>query len=221
MNIATKKRVTSLVLAGVLVSFASVIGVNCSGFAASSSFDSLNGSLGGEDKSIPVGFLSSEQILKSMISVAGVENLGDLTTSDDNDIDATYQLRKGSLPSVQDLSAATGPTLIAITNLAASVCNKAVNRDAGTSVGSDRLFFNEVDFSKGLSAQSATAFRGGFDRLARNAWRREANNEENDSIDAFVSEFRTGSDLTSTAQTRLLAVSVCTAVLSSADALTY
>jgi hypothetical protein len=219
-NYAFRKKVKGVVLAGSLLITSALIGVNCSGFKASSDGSGEFGSLGGADKEMQVGFLSSEQMLKSMISVAGVESLGDVTTADDAAIDATYQQRAGSLPSVQNLTAATGPTLIAVTNLASTVCNKAVNNDIAAGSPTDRLFFQEVNFSGGLS-QGAAAFLPGFQRVARNAWRRDATQDEIGFMQGFASEFADGANMTDPVQSKLLAISMCTSVLSSMDALTY
>jgi hypothetical protein len=63
-----------------------------------------------------------------------------------------------------------------------------------------------------------------FERLARNAWRRDVSRDESDAILAFAQEFSAGlaaNVANSPAQSKLLAVSVCTAVLSSIDSLTY
>jgi hypothetical protein len=219
-NYAFKKKVKGVVLAGTLLITSALIGVNCSGFKATGDGSDSFGSLGGADKEMAVGFLSSDQMLKSMISVAGVESLGDVTTADDAAIDSTFTQRAGSLPSVQNLTAATGPTLIAVTNLAGTVCNKAVNNDIGAGSPAARLFFQEVNFSAGLS-QGAAAFVPGFERVARNAWRRDVTPDEEGFMQSFVSEFADGANMTDPAQSKLLAISICTSVLSSMDALTY
>jgi hypothetical protein len=219
-NYAFRKKVTGVVLSGTLLITSALIGVNCSGFKAAGDGSDAFNSLGAADKEMGVGFLSSDQMLKSMISVAGVESLGDVTTADDAAIDSTFTARSGSLPSVQNMTAATGPTLIAVTNLASTVCNKAVNNDIAAGSPTDRLFFEEVNFSGGLS-QGAGAFLPGFERLARNAWRRDPSQDEVGFMQSFVTEFSDGANMSDAAQTKLLAVSICTSVLSSMDALTY
>lgn len=173
--------------------------------------------------SMGVAFLSSEQILKSMVSATGVEGLGELTTAADDAIDTTYRERTGSLPSLQNLNQATGPTLIAVTNLASQVCAKAVDRDRATSDanGDQRLFFREMRFNSGLGAQTSDAVTKAFERLARNSWRRTVASEDLDNITTFAQEFSVGANTTDTQQTRNLAISICTAVVSSIDGLTY
>lgn len=197
-------------------------GVRCSQFRSGSASDSSS-SLGAVDTLPPVGFLSADQMLKAMISTTGVEGLGELTDPADDLISTTYAERSGSLPSVQALDQATGPTLISITNLASTVCAKAVDRDRATGEAQrdDRLFFREMDFSKGLAAQSSDSVTGALERLSRNAWRRPSTVQEQEAIVAFAQEFALGASATDAAQTRMLAISVCTAVLSSMDAMTY
>ncbi len=199
-----------------------VLGFNCSGFAPLDGGANSNGSSGRPDGSIPIALLSSEQILKTMLSATGTENAGSPTPADDL-ILKTYAERSGSLPSEQGISQATGPMLISVANLASAVCAKAVANDKAISEANadTRLFFREVDFSKGLSAQSSSSVVVAFDRLARNSWRRDTTPDEQSVIATMASEFSTGADMTAPEQTTLLAVSVCTAVLSSIDALTY
>lgn len=176
-----------------------------------------------EKETAPIGLLSADQIVKAMISATGIEGLGELTDPADDLIDKTFNERSGSLPSVQNLSQVTGPMLIATTNLASAVCAKVVDRDRalGEDHREERLFFRELDFSKGLSSQSSEAVTIAFSRLARNAWRRDPTDEELDMMIAFAQEFTAEANLTSSDQTRLLAVSICTGVLSSIDTLTY
>ncbi len=176
------------------------------------------------DNSLPaVAFMSSEQILKTMISATATEGLGELTDPADDLINNTYMQRNGSLPSVNTLDQATGPTMMAVTNIASTVCAKAVDRDRATGEAQrgDRLFFNELDFSKGLSEQSSDGVTAAFARLARNAWRRDVNQDEVDTIITYAQEFSVGANATDPAQTRLLAIGVCTSVLSAIDTLTY
>ena len=212
-------RITSLVvLSGMLVT----LGFNCGRFESGSapSIQSISQS-SQQPAEPPVGFLTAEQMKKAMISAAGVEGLGDLTDPADDLIQDTYDDRQGSLPSVQSLSQATGPTLIAVTNLASAVCAKAVDQDAGRAP-QDRLFFREMDFTKGLSGQSSEAVEYGFERLARNAWRRDITPDEREEMIVFAQGYSQASTKPAEAQqTRLLAVSICTATLSSIDALTY
>lgn len=196
--------------------------IRCSQFRSGSS-SSSSSSLSNGEVLPPVGFMSADQILKAMISTTGTEGLGELTDPADDLINRTYGDRSGSLPSVQSLDQATGPTLISVANLASTVCAKAVDRDraTGESQRDDRLFFREMDFSKGLNGQSSDAVTGALERLARNAWRRETTRDEQEAMIAFAQEFASGVSATDPAQTRLLSISICTAVLTSVDALTY
>lgn len=181
-------------------------------------------SLGFGDKPHPpVAFMSSEQMLKTMISSTGTEGLGEVTDAADDLIQSTYNERTGSLPSTQSLYQANGPTMIAATNLASSICAKAVDRDraVATAQADERLFFREIDFGQGPSAVSSAAAQAGFARLTRNAWRRAPTSAETETINTFVKEFTQGINGADPNQTRLLAVGLCTAALSSLDALTY
>lgn len=194
----------------------------CTGFKAAVSAGAASLGLGDKPHP-PVAFMSSEQMLKTMISSTGTEGLGEVTDAADDLIQSTYNERTGSLPSTQSLYQANGPTMIAATNLASSVCAKAVDRDraVSTAQADERLFFREIDFAQGPSAVSASAAQAGFARLTRNAWRRSPTSAETETINTFVQEFTQGVSGTDPNQTRLLAVGLCTAALSSLDALTY
>lgn len=219
----TTKKATNAVLLFVFASMTVTMGFNCSQFAVSTAPSITSMSTGSSDLSAPVAFMSSEQMVKAMISATGTEGLGEMTDPADGLINDTYNARSGSLPSVQSLTQATGPTLIAVTNLASSVCAKAVDRDVATAEAQrdQRLFFRELDFSKGLAGQSSDAVTLAFERIARNAWRRDVTSEETEGILTFAQEFSNGVNATDIRQTRMLAVSICTAALSSVDALTY
>ena len=215
----SNRKILMLVALGFVLSTAFF---NCQQFSSDSKSSSA-GLFGSEEPAIPVGFLSSEQMLKAMISVTGVEGLGELTDPADDLIDRTYAERTGSLPSANDIFQATGPTLISATNLASTVCAKAVDRDRATPEDQrdSRIFFREFNFTQGLSGQSSDSVTSSFTRLARNAWRREPKEGELSNIVSFAQEFSSGASPTDIAQTRLLAISVCTVAISSLDALTY
>jgi hypothetical protein len=217
MNRVNKKHIRSLMVAAVLLS-------GCTKMTSQSkNSGSLSSASVQQQQLPPVGLMSAEQILKSFVSVTGTQGTGLDSTPADDLIVSTYNTRSGSLPSVQTLDQTTGPMLISVTNIASSVCAKAVDSDiaTGQAQAGQRLFFREMDFTKGISGQSANAITAGFGRLVRNAWRRDPSSTESATIASFVTDFSSGADMNDTAQTRLLAVSVCTAVLSSTDALTY
>lgn len=209
--------------AGLLLLSSVVLGFNCSGFQSNSELSGNPALFGSQEAAPPIGFLSAEQTIKAMISVTGTEGLGELTDPADDLINSTFGERSGSLPSSNDIYQATGPTLIAAANLASVVCAKAVDRDRaiGDGQAQDRLFFREFAFSAGLGTQSSDSVTGAFDRLARNAWRRDPTVDEISQIVSFAQQFSSGVSASDPAQTRLLAVSLCTAALASIDALTY
>jgi hypothetical protein len=222
-----RNKITRFGITGAALAASAILGFNCSPFSSkqipSAADLSSSGTGTTPDPQLSIALLSSEQILKAMISAAGIESAG-TPTADDDLINTTYSTRAGSLPSDQNLKLATGPMLISVTNLASAVCAKAVNEEIALGQGqaSSRNFFREMDFTQGLSAQPSNSVSLAFERLARNGWRREVTASEDASIVQFAQEFSTASgNLTDPAQTRLLAVSVCTAVLSSIDALTY
>lgn len=214
----------SIVMYGASFAVLFSLGMNCSRFETDArGVGSFSSSASKDVAQPPVAMMSAEQILKAMISATATEGLGELTDPADDKIDAEFRQRSGSLPSVNSLDQATGPTMMAVTNIAAAVCAKAVDRDRATGEAQrgDRIFFNDFDFSAGLSAQSSDGVALAFARLARNAWRRDATQEEVEAIITYAQEFTAGAAADDETQTRLLAVGICTAVLSSIDSLTY
>jgi len=217
------KKFTRFGVAGVLVSASALLGFNCSGFGTADMAALTSVMSKTEETQVPVAVLSSEQLLKAMLSVTGTEGIEDNATAEDKLISSTYDERSGSLPSGQDLKLATGPMQISAANIASAVCAKAVDREreVAEDARERRLFFREMDFSKGLSAQNSNSVSMAFERLARNAWRRDVSDQEVDQIVEFAQEFSREASPTDVAQTRMLAISTCTAVLSSIDAITY
>lgn len=222
MGIFRKMRPMNVIYLGALLATSVVIGFNCSGFQPLEQAGTQNLSSSAPEASIPIALLTSEQILKTMLSATGTENAGAPTPADDL-ILSTYNERSGSLPSDQSITQASAPMLMSVTNLASAVCAKAVANDVAVAEASrdSRMFFREFDFSQGLSGQNSAAVVAAFNRLARNSWRRDTTSAEQTMISDFASDFSTGANMTDTNQTRLLATSVCTVVLSSIDALTY
>jgi hypothetical protein len=220
--ITRKVGIIPTIYLSVLLVASMLLGFNCSGFAPVGDMQGQNSLSSVTDPGIPIALLSSEQILKTMLAATGTENAGSPTPADDL-ILKTYTERSGSLPSEQGLSQATGPMQISVANLASAVCAKAVANEMAIAESSrdSRLFFREFDFSKGLDSQSTAAIVSGFDRLARNSWRRDTTDAEKTLISNFATEFSTGANQTDPAQTSLIATSICTIVLSSIDALTY
>ena len=218
------KNLTNVALAGCLVVASAIIGTNCAGFKASESIEGASAQ-GIVEPEVPVAMMTGEQMLKGMIAATGTEGLGDMDTAEDVAIATEYKERTGSLPSIQDLGSATGPTLIAVTNVAGTICQKAVERDLAFAAGDaeERLFFREFNFAAGVGAQDPEAVRLAFKRLARNAWRRDTTNIEDNAILTFAHEFYSsrGNQADGPVLTKNLAVATCAAVLSSIDALTY
>jgi hypothetical protein len=219
----SKKSVHLMIASSFFMVLSVALGFNCQRMKPYQSQSSMGETNVAVEPPLGVGFMSSDQMVKAMIAATGTEGFGELTDSADDLIDRTYNDKTGMLPSVTNLHQATGPTLIAVTNLASTICAKAVDRDraVGEAQKVNRLFFREMDFSKGLSGQSSDAVTSAFERLARNAWRHDANDQDLSDILSFAQEFSSGADGADPQQTRMLAISVCTAALSSIEALTY
>lgn len=222
MKLKHKKIITF----GILGALTMVMGFNCSqtGFKSEKDLAEFS-SLSTKTADIPLGLLTSEQILKSMVSVTGVEHADDKLDSNDDDIMQTYAERNGSLPSTQGVEGINGPLLVSVSNIAGSVCAKLVNKEKNLQAA-NRIYFKEVDFSQGLSQFNLAVLNAVTPRMARSFWARELKVQEQSAInsimlnDYITADTNTGG-LTNTQKSELFAVSLCTAMLSTFDMLVY
>ncbi len=224
---------------GAMAGFTLVFGFNCgrTGFQNLQNFEihSALTSATSEKPELPVMMLTSEQQFKNMLSVTGIESAttsGDLdsTSADtissardplDMEIAQSYETRKGSLPSVQDLSLMNGPQLVSTTNLSLSVCNKLYDRESNLAPES-RNFFNEINLLATPDKISGAALDAASTRMSRSFWNRNIASDELAQIrQVMLSEYGSSPSDTPINQTRLFLVGLCSAMLSSFDALVY
>jgi hypothetical protein len=210
---------------GFLGALTMVMGFNCSqtGFQSVGEVTEFS-SLSTKTSEIPLGLLTSEQILKSMVSVTGVEHADDKLDSSDDVIMSTFIERNGSLPATQGIEGINGPLLVSTSNIAGSVCSKLVNKEKVLQSGS-RIYFKEVDFTQGLSQFNANGLNVITARMARSFWARDLKVQEQSAINSIMLNDYINADtnggLTNAQKSELFATSLCTALLSSFDMLVY
>lgn len=160
--------------------------------------------------------LTSEQVFRSMLSLT---NQSQPTTAMINE----YNSRAGGLGVTTNLNLMNGPMMIAVTSLAGIVCDGLITKEAAMMSG-QRTFYNSIDFTKGPSLVSDTAYADMVSRFSNHMWGRDLDQDEQAIYAGYLSEFRTNlsaTDVNLASQTKVLALSVCTSALSTFDSYTY
>jgi hypothetical protein len=168
---------------------------------------------------------NSENVLQNMASVTGLsvttvnKDLLDFFFGpgfSNNNVSATGA--KARISASGKATSVNAPMWMSITNLAGEFCSALVAKERV--VGAPRVFFNQIDFTKKMSEQSAEAVGDSIGRMARAFWaRNETLVEKNLLITSMNDEFTTKA----VADTELVNLSKgmiygCTVMLSSLDA---
>ncbi len=218
----------SMMVWSVLAPLTMVLGFNCgkSGFREIEGFSNV----GESEISLPFGLMNSEQLFKSMVQVTGIEApeveqqaAGPAGTESigvrlDNEIVNVYNARKGSLPSQTDVENMNSPMMVAVTNLALSMCHKLVVTEASSSP----RFFEGWGFAAGSPAVGADQVRVASAMMARSFWSRDITDEEQGHIQSIIlGEYQSGLPSDGGERNLTTAVGLCASMLSSFDAVVY
>ncbi len=159
--------------------------------------------------------LASDQVLKSMSSVTGIEIDGAIT--------AEYSKQQDVLSGSFNLDTVTPPMLIGITNLAARFCSKLVTKEAAITAMASRRFFQTIPFATKPEALTAGVYAAAVQSLAKDFWGRDATSEELVSLNEARTNFLSGRDAAkaTTSTTNALMVLVCTGMLASFESYTF
>lgn len=212
------KNLLRLAIFGAVLLVFFVTGFNCS----ASKMHSLlgNGTLESNSTSkaenLPYALLNGEQALSSMLNVTE-------QTQVSNGVRNEYNVRNSAFSVNSYLSSMNAPMLLSATSLAGEVCNSLVARERGLAVD-QRLFFNSVNFTVGPSQIQSADYENTVSVFANKVWGRNPSSAERDLFNDYYSDFLlnlSAAEKTQNAKTAALYMSVCAAVLSSFDALTY
>jgi hypothetical protein len=215
-------KVRSLVVLGFIAGVISVYGFNC---AQKGEFETLilqpitafNHPIDDPIEKLSTSdeqILNYEGVVQSMLRVTNQSDMGDVYGSSlRNDFDSYKSL----LPEGGDILRTTGPTLVAMTNVASRVCANLINKERA--LGKDsRDFFGRVDFA-------ASSFPGMDQQTVRNMaesfWGHEVSADEWSAITSAATEFNNADGSTGMTKTYNFYLSMCTGLLSSFDSLTY
>ncbi len=194
-------------------SFNACSNIGFEGFEASTgggNFDEPINDLSIEGKNtLPVSLQSAEQVLYSMSSVAGVPV--------NNNIQTEYNRRETLLASGYDIKMINSPMWIGITNIASTVCNELITKEAALPLA-QREFFGDVDFTRSVSSVDLQKFENVVEKMSERFWGRELYEEEVQALTLGRSDFEKSLDSTDAVnptQTRNLMLYTCTGMLAS------
>lgn len=169
------------------------------------------GTPGGNDDIVAISgvrttsILSANRLLASFLSVTGV------TTPTTDTINA-YARYKTTLSLDGAANSPTPPMLMAISNIAAEVCDDLVVQEKALAGGSRRIF-NSVNFTVSPAQITPAIIADSVRRMARSFWGRNETAEELTAITNGVNEAKQGQ--TAAAQTDIAMIYACTGMLSS------
>lgn len=166
---------------------------------------------------LPYALQTSEQIFNSFINLTDQPNFS-------NEVMNEYNRRSGALSVTPDLKYVNAPMLLAITSIAGEVCNGLVAREQAIADTTQRRFFSNVNFAQAVANFDQQSYSATVSRLANSFWGRAPSSEEIQMFSEFRNEFIAAipaAQVNQAAQTRALALSVCSAMLATFDVYTY
>lgn len=168
-----------------------------------------------EPQENPYALLSAEQTLASMLKVTNVAITTAITTE--------YTTRYGALAGGNKLTLANSPLMLSVTSLAGQVCGTLVAQEAALPAA-DRAFYMGVNFAAAVSGMDETALVSSIRGMARSFWGRNENSAEFLLLKKFKSDFEkdlSETERTQAASTSNFLIGLCSAMLSSVDAISY
>lgn len=160
--------------------------------------------------------LTSEQVFSSMAALTGVPESNSVAYTDWKDN------RTNTLADNFSVFAITAPLLLNTTNLAGIFCDEALKIE--TPVNATRRLFRGINFAGQVSGFDGATYSSFIENLSQIFWGRNLSGGEQtmllqaraDHVAAIANNQRTN-----VAETRKLALMVCTAMLSSSDSFTF
>jgi hypothetical protein len=216
------RRISALI---VVLGFLSTLHFNCSkgGFQSAKhgiqtkDLSSTDPSLPGGDFSKPTGspyaLMTAHQVFSSMLNVTG--QVGAVSVA----MRAEFDLRKVLLSDNDSLTTYAAPLQISTTSLAGEVCNALITKEAALPMA-ERKIFQQVNFTQTLAQNPQAGFSASTEALAKSFWGRAPTSTEGTLLNEYYTDFVSSYDSTGVAATRKAYLSICSAMLSSFDAVT-
>jgi hypothetical protein len=197
-------------------SLLSVLGFNCSPSKMYSLGSASNESSSvSKSEDLPYALLNADQALSSMLNVTGQSTTSTAVRNE-------FNIRNSAFAVNSYLSSINAPMLLSATSLAGEVCNNLVTMER--TAGATRSFFTGVNFAAGPSTITTGSYEAVLGNFARKVYARELLDNELSLFSTYRTDYLatlTPAEQGQAAKTSALYMSVCSAFLSSFDALIF
>jgi len=181
-----------------------------------SSSSSLGESIFDAPKRSPYTLMTSHQLFQSMLNVTGQSG------SASGNQKAEYNARTGALADNDRLTSINAPLQMAATSLAGEVCIGLIAQEEALTMPLRRVLAS-VDFTQAPSQNGGAKFVDVVNKMANSFWGRDPKSTELQLLNEYYADFVAGipeGQVTQASQTRALYLGLCSAMLSSFDAMT-
>lgn len=159
--------------------------------------------------------MTGDQVYRSMSALSGVPPENAATTT-------AYNLASTTLADNFSLNAISSPLLLNVTNLGATFCDQAINSESAA--GAVRKIFVGVNFAAAVSQLSGATYTTWIQAMSQQFWGRPLTSAEESILNQARADHVAAiaaNQVTAVAQTRILALAICTAMISSNDSFTF
>jgi hypothetical protein len=167
-------------------------------------------------ENLPYALLNAEQALSSMLNVTEQPQANTAVRNE-------FNIRNSAFSVNSYLASMNAPMLLSATSLAGEVCNSLIARERPLA-GPQRLFFEGVNFAAGPAQINGPDYASVVQVFSQKVWGRSLASEEAEFFNQYYTDFMatlTTAERTQAAKTSAFYLSVCAAVLSSFDSLTF
>lgn len=159
--------------------------------------------------------MTGDQVYRSMSSLSGVPPENAATTT-------AYNTASPTLADNFSLNAISAPLLLNMTNLGSSFCNQSIT--AESAAGAARKLFVGVNFAAAVSQLSGATYTTWIQAMGQQLWGRPLTSAEETILNQARADHVAAiaaAQVANVAQTRVLALAICTAMISSNDTFTF
>lgn len=158
--------------------------------------------------------INAKQTVHSMMSLLGLK-VSDVSLSS---VNSEFNFRVDLLAPSNELNFVNSPSIIAMTSLAATLCNQAVAKEKkGT-----RDLFKFIDFASGPSSYGQVGALNTYLLMADRFWMRKPTSDEVSLMSSVVEDYyATIANKTLAAESEKLALFICTGMLSVPESYIY
>lgn len=170
-----------------------------------------NGDLKIVDGSRTVAVLHSGQVLKTMMSLTGVDVPSAATV-------AMYDLKKTTFSESGRANSMNAPIVMALASVGGEICNDLIVQEKAKPAA-DRRIYPQVNFGSGPTSFSNAGRADSIRRLARSFWGRNETDTELQILQSALAEAVSAGG-TAARDTEVVALYLCSAMIASLDAFT-